>query len=801
MPVRFLTTLIWLIWLSACAWVAAFRTPVTTDLTFFLPKDAGLLDAVLVQQMREGPASRLLLIAVDGAPQGELAETSRRLASRLKADSRFEAMENGSAGDMLQSLEGRLFPHRYALSPDLSPRRFETSALRTELESRLAELASPTGILQKDWLARDPTGQWPRLLRLWLAAEGPALKQGVWFSADGRRALLLARTRASGFDLGAQAEAQDAVRRAFEEVRPSPAVALSLGGAGMVGVEANARITRDAARLSVLNSALVLLLLFGVYRSFRVLGLGLVPLATGVLSGTAATSLAFGGIHGITLGFGATLVGVAADYPNHFFTHLSPKASPSAAMARIWPTLRLGVLTNVAGFAAMLFSGFSGLAQLAVFAGSGLLAAGLATRWVLPVLAGRGVRLPAWVERGSRGFSEIPARWAASRWLSLAVAACLATTFALSPKPVWNDDVAALNPASPARLAANEALGRDFGAPDLRQLVLVTAPDPEAALRLSESIAAELETLKSRGALASFDLAARYLPSRETQERRLAALPDAAALAVRLREAGRGLPFKPGLFEPFLQDVREASQRGPLTAADLAGTPFAAKVESLLFPLDESGSGGRDGGAGRKRDTLSEDAPESQRWAALIPLTGIADPDAVARALAPWKDRGVHFLDLREESTRLVRDYRREALHLLAFSLAAIVLILAAGLRSLPAALRVLAPVLLAGFCTALAMALFSGGLTLFHLVSLLLVLGLSLDQSLFFNRDAADPEERRRTLLSLLVCSASSVLAFGTLALSEVNILRSIGGTVALGALLAVCFAALLAQGRRVPA
>jgi predicted exporter len=85
-------------------------------------------------------------------------------------------------------------------------------------------------------------------------------------------------------------------------------------------------------------------------------------------------------------------------------------------------------------------------------------------------------------------------------------------------------------------------------------------------------------------------------------------------------------------------------------------------------------------------------------------------------------------------------------------------------------------------------------------LVSLLLVMGLSLDQSLFFNRDAADPEERRRTLLSLLVCGSSSVLAFGTLAFSGVNMLRAIGSTVALRAVLAIGFAALLAQRPAVP-
>jgi predicted exporter len=345
--------------------------------------------------------------------------------------------------------------------------------------------------------------------------------------------------------------------------------------------------------------------------------------------------------------------------------------------------------------------------------------------------------------------------------------------FAWRGTPLWNDDIAALNPASAQHLLANEALAQSFGAPDLRQLVMVVAPDAEAALHRSEAVADQLEELRRRGALASYEMAARFLPSREAQKRRLDALPDVQDLTVRLREAQRGLPFKPGLFQPFLDDIQEAHRQGPIGLADIAGTPFAAKVTSLLFPLRNN-------------------------WVALIPLAGLNDPAAVAHALEPFRSQGVHYVDLRQESTRLVRGYRQEAITLLGAGLGGIALILALGLRSTAAAAQTLIPVLAAGLCTALAMALLSGGLTLYHVVSLLLVLGLSLDQALFFNRDAADPEERRRTLLSLLVCSSSSVLAFGTLALSDVNVLNSIGATVALGAFIAITFAALLARRPR---
>jgi predicted exporter len=58
--------ILWLLWLAAASWILLYRTPITTDLTFFLPRNAGMLDSILVQQMREGPASRWLMIALEG---------------------------------------------------------------------------------------------------------------------------------------------------------------------------------------------------------------------------------------------------------------------------------------------------------------------------------------------------------------------------------------------------------------------------------------------------------------------------------------------------------------------------------------------------------------------------------------------------------------------------------------------------------------------------------------------------------------------------------------------------------------
>src|SRR5207249_1344717 len=87
---------------------------------------------------------------------------------------------------------------------------------------------------------------------------------------------------------------------------------------------------------------------------------------TGRVVGVAAVGVLFGTVHGITLAFGATLIGEAVDYPSYVFTQRKPGESVLEVLARVWPILRLAVLTTVFGSLALLLSSLQGLSQLGV---------------------------------------------------------------------------------------------------------------------------------------------------------------------------------------------------------------------------------------------------------------------------------------------------------------------------------------------------------------------------------------------------------------------------------------------------
>lgn len=745
---------LWLLLLVLSGWQLA-HTRVVADLGAFLPPSATPAQQLLLEQMRSGVASRILLVALGGADEERLAQASRAMAAKLRANGLFAAVQNGGEEGLRADREA-FMNYRYVLSPAPAGERFSAAALRASLESSLAELATQSAGPLRTILPRDPTGELRRIFER-LPAASPAKRGGVWFTGDGKRALLVVETVAGGFDAVAQEQAIGAVHSAAQ----NPALKIEVSGPGVFAAASRAAIERDAWLLSLASGTLVLLLLLRVYRRPGVVALCFVPVVTGIAVGAAAVSLAFGNVHAITLGFGATLIGEAVDYPSYACLNAGPGESLRRALERIWPTLRLAVLTTVLGGLTMLLSSFAGLAQLGLLSMSGVLAAGIVTRYVVPALAGtrpvtdRTFAVPAPLERATLGARRLaPLVWV--------VAAGATAVLIFHSSNLWEDDLAAMNPVPERLKAADRELRRELGAPDVRYLILVQAPERQAALEGAEALEGKLDELVRRQVIRGYDLATRYVPSVAEQQRRLALLPEPSALRTNLDQALDGLPFQRGVFEPFLRDVEESRNRGPLREDDLRGTVLGIKLQTLVVPAGSA-------------------------WAVLVPLYGVSDAQALGAE--------VPLLDLKAESERLLAGYRLETLRLTALGMAAIVLVLSLGLRNARAVWQVVLPVALALLISAAILQLAGQRLTVFHLIAMLLVMGIGLNYSLFFDRPEKNALLRRRMLFALFVTCATTLFAFVTLAFSSNPVLHAIGLTVSVGAAMAFLTSAALAR------
>ncbi len=775
----------WLALLLAAALIA-WRAHYVADLSAFLPTAPTPEQAVLLDQLRSGATSRLVLIGIEGAPSGATSEAaaaaradaSRRLAAQLRAGKLFASVDNGDTSAWADA--GRfLFAHRYALSPAVDASRFTAAGLRDAIDDTVSLLGTPAGSLLKPILYRDPTGETLRIAEALTPSHAPKSENGVWVSRSTPRAVLVATTAADGGDLDGQERAIAAIRAAFDSAA-APGLRLVVSGAGSFAVASRASIKGEVERLAVLGSVLIVALLLVAFASLRALAVAVVPVATGVLAGIAAVSLVFGQVHGMTLGFGTTLIGEAVDYAIYYLVQAHGGAGSAARWQReSWPTVRLGLFTSLIGFAALVFTGFPGLAQLGVFSLAGLAAAAATTRFVFPVLAPNGAPGAGFRRQLGRFMAAAAAMLPHARGAVIALAVAAVLVLALSPSP-WRGELSSLSPVSADALALDASLRADVGAADAGTLVAVSGADENAALAGAEAVAARLDALVRDGVLQGYDSPARLLPSAATQERRRAALPDAATLAARVAEATRDGPLPADRLTPFLTDVEAARQLAPIHRADLAGTSLATAVDALLLPGD------------------------AQRpWRAIVNLqAGDGGALDVARIRAAIGDiAGARVVAVHGELDAIYARFLHAAEWQAALGAAAVLVLLALHLRSPRRLVAVSLPIAAATLVVLASLVMAGVALGILHLVGLLLTVAIGSNYALFFDHLRAQVEVDVDTLASLLRANLTTVASFGLLASSTIPVLQAVGIVVAPGALLCLVFsAAMLGRATKRP-
>jgi predicted exporter len=737
---------------------------VRTDLADFIPRGGSPAARLVLGQARVGTAATIILAAIEGAPPAELARISETFGAALRRTGLFEIVENGAELPDDADID-RLFRYRYLLAPS-PPGAFEVPALRAGMQGVLTGLAGSAAPLVKRFGLADPTGAFARLTESWLGESHVRVQDGVWFSDDGTRALLLLRTRAGAMDSAGQDRVAAATEAAFRAADPRGARLLMAGPPVFARAAATA-IRADVEFVSIASTLAIVALLLWRFRSAWVIAAIGATVIPGIAAAAIAVQLAFGFVHGITLGFGITMLGVTVDYPVLLIGHRKQREAAQGTLQRIGKTLTLAVAAAAIGLTGMVFSGFPGLSQLGLFAVVGVLTAAAVTRFVLPpliVAAGLApvtAGAPAWLLRAE----TVRARRA---WGLLPVGAA-ALFLLLRGGPAWESDLARLSPVPPDALALEAQLRASLGAPDVGRLIVVQGADVEQVLRREEALMPALDALRARGAIAGAELAARFLPSIATQTARRDALPGRVTLEARVREAMAGLGFRDNAFETFVDDVDNARALPPLTLADMSNPLIATRVRALLIASDGATFG-------------------------LVAPHGVTNPAALTQALAGAE--GVQYVDVKAETDRLFARYTAQAWMWLGIGAAAIAVVVGVGLRD-GRAMRVLATIAAAVLVTLACLTATGVRLSLFHLVALQLMIGVGLDYALFFARRRLDLEERARTLRTLITCNVMTLLTFGLLVSCRNPLLRGIGATVAIGVVAAIVFAFLFAGPR----
>ncbi len=626
-------------------------------------------------------------------------------------------------------------------------------------------LYTPAGLMRPVTPAEDPLG----LLSDFLMAQVPPLGNvqldGGVLSVRGEGkhwVLVIAETRDAPFVTATQDAVMPVINAATEKVRVMDAEVLSSGLLPHAAYAAK-QAHHEVATFGLVSLIGTILLLLFVHRSMRPVLMSAGSIALGLMAALVACHWIFGRVHLLTLVFGSSLIGVAADYSTYFLTdafRVPRRWNGRDAVRHVAPGVLLGLGTALTAYAVLMAAPFPGLRQIAVFSAVGLTVACGCVLCLFPMMRPpQAPDISPRIERILRALLPQPMRKGGLLILLLIV---LVGVVGISRLTVVND--LHLMQATPPQLKESERRVRALmNNPTESQFFLVTGATDQDVLRHEEALLPKLDALQAQGVISSYAALTRALPSQKTQgENATLLLRTAYAPDGLLKRMLTELGYEPAQVSEKLAEA-QAGARARLTVQDWLASAASDSYRHLWL------------------------GNVSGHFATVITLGGIRD----IAALRAVKQADVRLVDKVGDISTLLGRYQQITLWIVMLGYVAVLLLF--SLRyGFCSALRVVLSPAIASVGTIGIFGLIGEPLNLFSTFSLLLVLGIGIDYAIFLREGRLSPLS---SLIAVLVCAATALLSFGMLAFSSTPFIHSFGLTLLIGITLAVVVAQILAE------
>ncbi|MDH0735566.1 MMPL family transporter [Achromobacter spanius] len=734
------------------AWQCRHGWPVSANLMELVPHAQTDATRQLAEARIQEPLSRQLLALVAAPPGADPVAPARALAERLRGSGLFASVQLELNVDV-PALRAQLLAGRLAMLP-AADREQLSSDPTAYAQRRARELSDPfssSGLVSvdQDWLGL--TRRAEQALRPGGAVQYDMGSGTLQAEHGGRRWVLVrAETRADAFDTDAPQDLSARIDEARQALRADGAELLVAGGP-LYAAAGRAQAMAESTWIASIALAGIVLVLLLALRRVRAL-LAFVPVAVGLLTGAVACVAVFGSIHVLTLVIGASLIGVAVDFPMHWLgkSYGMPDWRAWPALRRVLPGLSISLAASLVGYIALAFTPFPALTQTAVFSAAGLLGAYACTVCQLPAWM-NGWQPRPWppLLRAADAALRLRERLAGRRMLLVvgALALSAATVGGISRLVIQDDLRQWLSLPAPLLQQARQ-IGEITGFTPTSQFFLVRGNNPDELLRRQAQVANKLDALVKRGDLAGYNALSQLVSPAEDQRalgQRLAALAQQPQVWKPLTDLG--IPFD------AVQHELQA----------LAPLPTLSIDAALQGPLAERW----------RAQWLGEHNGEAAGMVTLRGLRNTAALDGITQGLP-----GVELVDRSGDLNRMFASTRIEAaeLKLLSYVVAAVLLLLTLGRA---ATWRILAVPVAATACALAALGYLGQPLTLFSLFGLLLVSAIGVDYAIFMYERVAGAAA---SLVGILLGAVTTLLSFGLLAVSQTPAIANFGMAVALG-------------------
>lgn len=471
--------------------------------------------------------------------------------------------------------------------------------------------------------------------------------------------------------------------------------------------------------ICVLSSIFIILLCKLYFKSFKILIPIALSLSWGFLSGYIVTALVFRTIHILTFVFSTTLIGICIDYSLHYFAHNND-------IKRIFKSLTASMITTVCSFLILLFSDIELLRQIAVYTATGLFSVYLFVVLFYPVLCEKLGCDSLRTSDVSKLFSLSLSKRQKRIFVLIILFLSIIGLFRLK----FNDDVRNMYKPAKDLLASEKLYSSLSGGTQNTKFIITKAPDIQSLLEKEEFLTGEIRQQ-------DYIALSKFVPSVNQQKQNLR-----LRRILYKKELNNYASFLPEKFrQKLLTDNAPAEFLMPERIPEQIRENFLVNDNQSIIILKQTN---------KKLEDKIKNTP------------------------------GAMLIDLQKDISDRVKACRINCLRLIvpvvAFLFFAMSFVFGAKNTA-----KIILPSLLGGLFTLSLLGLFQVDVNLFHVLSLFLITGFSLDYSIFRFNDART-ENMYHSRVAVLMSCATTVFSFLLLSLTSFKLVSSLGFMLACG-------------------
>ncbi|MRT15706.1 MMPL family transporter [Vitellibacter sp. q18] len=592
--------------------------------------------------------------------------------------------------------------------------KLQKDSISARTEANYRTLISPSGIVSKDFILRDPLGfsfiALKKLRQLGITDDF-ILKDGFLVSRDEKNILLFITPKFSSSETAENSKFAEQLYGLQKKLDRKYAgkVRSEFFGAALIAV-ANAQQIKNDIQFTV-GIALTLLVLVFIffYRKPYVPIILFVPTLFGGLLAVAFLYLFRGEISAISLGIGSVLLGVTLDYSLHILSHIRNNEALRSLYDDVTEPILMSSLTTALAFLCLLFLDSQALQDLGIFAAVSVLGASVFALFFIPLVYKNPLSRKQQITVLDK-VAEYP--YHTSKALLIGLSLIFILSIFTYHRVVFDKDISKLN-YEPAEIKA--AMQHLDALTDIssKSVYLATyGKSVEGTLQLNDSIHETLELLKEEGKISSFSSIGALVHSQRDQRKKIAQWQQFWSesrkenLKTNLIESGEERGFKPTTFNRFYTFLDDNFET--LKPEDYQQIPSVLLEDYITTEAD---------------------------FTTITTLVKLEDDNASAIKSTFKNIPNTLVIDRQEMNETFLGNLKNDFNSLIGYCLLAVLFILFIFFRSFALTVVTAIPIFITWFLTLGIMGLFNIHFNIFNIIISTFIFGLGIDYSIFMTK------------------------------------------------------------------